>query len=102
MLDRHYQPPAQQIVILDLTKARNSRILTYMIGQYLLIDYGADQYLPIYVLSPTIIQTNHHIVHIEDIDEYTIQKPGAQITKNMVGNGETYTTLMVDNCNLDL
>ena len=102
ILDRHYQPPAQQIVRLDLTKERRSKILTYMIGQYLLIDYGADQYLPIYVLSPTITQTNHHIVHIEDIDEYTIQQTGAQISKSIVGNGETYTTLMVENCKLDL
>ena len=49
-----------------------------MIGQYVLIDYGEDQFVPIYILSPTIIQTNHHLVHIEDIHDYVTQQPGAQ------------------------
>ena len=49
MLDYHYQPAAQQIVQIDLQKARNSKILTYMIGQYVLIDCGSEQFLPIYI-----------------------------------------------------
>ena len=70
MLDRHYIPPAQQIARVDLIKASKSLILQYMIGQYVLLDNGQDQYLPIYILSPTIVQSCAHLVHVEDINEY--------------------------------
>ena len=101
LLDRHYIPPAQQIARVDLIKASKSLILQYMIGQYVLLDNGQDQFLPIYILSPTIVQSCAHLVHIEDINEYVIQQPGAQIAKSLVKNGNVYTALMVNDCSLD-
>ena len=48
-------PPVQQIANVDLKKLSESTILSYFIGQYVLLDYGTDKFMPIYVYSQRII-----------------------------------------------
>ena len=48
-IDNNYKPPVQQIANVDLEKLSKSTILSYFIGQYVLLDYGTEHFMPIYI-----------------------------------------------------
>ena len=66
-IDNNFKPPVQQIANVDLEKFSKSTILSYFIGQYVLLDYGTDHFMPIYIYSQRIIRSSQHIIMLEDI-----------------------------------
>ena len=63
----NYEKPCQQIAIVNINKLCKSSILSYFIGQFILLDYGTDSFIPIYVYTPTIIRADQHVLMVKDI-----------------------------------
>ena len=97
-INNNYKIPCQQIAKVDLEKLSKATILSYFIGQYVLIDYNGDSYLPIYIYTTTLIRTNQHIVNLADIVRYVDQIPNALIHKDEIENSENYVTITPTNC----
>ena len=96
----HYQKPCQQIAMVELNKLIKSSILSYFIGQYILLDFGQDSYLPIYIYSPTIIRSDQHIVMLSDIKQYLKHQPIVLLDKNRLEFCNNLVTITTTNCAL--
>ena len=50
-INDNYKAPCQQIASVNPNKFAKSSILTYFIGQFVLLDCGMDKFLPIYIYT---------------------------------------------------
>ena len=94
----NYEKPCQQIAIVNINKLCKSSILSYFIGQFILLDYGTDSFIPIYVYTPTIIRTDQHILMINDIRQYVNQTPSALLHKDRIDIGTNMVSITTTNC----
>ena len=64
-INNNFKIPCQQIAMIDLKKLSETTILSYFIGQFILLDYNSDSFLPIYTgYSPqgtTVYKVNFQI-----------------------------------------
>ena len=97
VIDNNCKPPCQQIANVDLSKLKDSRILSYFIGQYVLLDFGTDKFMPIYIYTSRIIPSCHHIVILEDIERYIDRNPATLFGKNDVIPNNCYVNITKDN-----
>ena len=100
-INNNFKNPCQQIAMVDLEKLSKSKILSYFIGQFILLDYDTDYYLPIYVYTPTIIRSNQHIVVLSDIVRYVNHTPMALIHKDNIENTQNYVSITTTNCAIE-
>ena len=99
-INNNYKPPCQQIAMVDIDKLSKSNILSHFIGQFVLLDFGYDSYLPIYIYSPTLIRSNQHIIVLSDIKKYIEHVPTALIHKDHINNTQNYVTITTTSCAL--
>ena len=86
--------------MVNINKLIKSSILAYFIGQFILLDFGKDSYLPIYVYSPTIVRSDQHILELNDIRQYMNHQPNVLLDKNRIERGNKYVTITTTNCAL--
>ena len=96
-IDNNFKPPVQQIANVDLKKFSKSTILSYFIGQFVLLDYGTEHFMPIYLYSQRIIRSSQHIIMLEDIERYIQQNPNTRFNKNEVIPNNCYVNITVEN-----
>ena len=96
-IDDNFKPPVQQIANIELEKFKNSTILSYFIGQYVLLDFGTDKFMPIYIYTPKIIRSCQHIIILEDIERYIEYHPDTVFNKNEVIPNNCYANITVEN-----
>ena len=96
-IDNNFKPPVQQIANVDLKKLINSTILSYFIGQYVLLDFGTDKFMPIYIYSQRFIRSCQHIIMLKDIERYIEYNPGTLFNKNEVIPNNCYVNITVEN-----
>ena len=74
-LHQQLQPPVQQMVSMDISKLQKVSVFmqSHMAGQYILLDFGMEHVMPIYVLNDQYFRTPTHIVHILDLPKFVTQ-----------------------------
>ena len=60
----------QQMAKINFQTLKQTYILDYLAGQYILLDFGNEWLLPIYVLNDKYIRAQSHIIHIHDLQNY--------------------------------
>ena len=94
----NYDKPCQQIAKVNINKLCKSSILSYFIGQFILLDYGCDSFIPIYVYTPTIVRTDQHIVMLSDLRQYVNHTPNALLHKDRIEIGNNFVSITTTSC----
>ena len=99
-LNNHFKPPCQQIAMVDIDKLCQTKLLTWSIGQYVLLDFGTDVYLPIYILSAEMVRTSGENVLLKDIKKLVTYRTSSLIDKTDVENSGNVIMITIDKCAL--
>ena len=94
----------QLISLMDINEASQSSINSAFVGQYILIDYGAAFFLPVYILSPNLIRTNNFIVQLSDILSFVLNTANHNtdiIYKTSIKINNKFVQIMNDPCTLE-
>ena len=99
-LNNHFKPPCQQIAMVDIDKLCQTKLLSWSIGQYVLLDFGTDIYLPIYILSAEMVRTSGENVLLKDIKRFVDYRKASLIKKKDVENSGNIIMITTENCAL--
>ena len=94
-LHNQFLSVTQQMAKIEAKNIKNLFVHDYLAGHYVLIDYGTDWFLPIYVLNDEYVRAQSHIIHVRDLIKYlhTHYERGDFVLKIQVTLEHNYITL---------